>query len=472
MSIFSERLSLYIRQGNFNVIELAKESGFSVALLSKIKAGKRLSADEDKIRALLGALRLAPAQREDLWKEYKIEKMGRGRYQAQQEARNLLLALSETETIDALRRTEVDYVYEYRPVVEGRDGVNAMYQYIVDMELREPGERRLRLMLPTSFRFMRDYLFPATWQRPDAPMEIIHVLELASAMISEADCRNLASIREALEMVGACGKYIPYYYYCDDSIKNPYPYCVISSRHALFINGDGSRALFCIEREVVRAVAQEYDRMRQRCFPLVEEISDGTKYLQGVVSAGGALGSFCAMAQQPCLLHHIPHQMACRHLVREEGRDFGPETETFLQEYFSSTPDGTSIFSEEGLREFLRTGRIWELPEGLYTPLEPEERLEVLGRWLEAMENRNVRGYMMREKWRMTPYLGISDVPSSGLYFFQWLPGEQFLSYRLAEEGSRSVLADLMHTIIESEETYSMEETVERVRELLRGEGR
>lgn len=48
MSIFSEHLNKIIQERGFTLQYLEAESGFSLALISKIKTGKRLPESEEK----------------------------------------------------------------------------------------------------------------------------------------------------------------------------------------------------------------------------------------------------------------------------------------------------------------------------------------------------------------------------------------------------------------------------------------
>ena len=468
MSIFSEKLSQYMKKGSFNILTLAEQSGFSVALLSKIKTGSRLSNDEEKMAALIRALRITPAQQEDLMREYRIEKIGRERYRAFQAVRTMLTRLSAPDNLETMQTAEVACADLRRQVAEGRNAVNDLCEFVIDKELQESGERRLRILMPPTFHYIHDYLMVASWRRQNTELVIEHIFEMTSALISESECRNLEQIGAALQLLGACGAYRPYYYYSDDSHCQPYPYAIVTSRYALFVSQDGMRAVLTKEQAFVDAYAREYELIRRKCSPLVDVFSFEEEYLTRLSERLRTKRDAVAVALQPCLTRCVPGEMMGRHLRLPQQP--GEVEQRYLDSFFKGKAKDTSVFCEEGVRNFLQTGRVWEVPEALYTPLSRAEALEVLHRWIADLEAGRTSAYLLKEpSWQLTAYLGVALIRGI-VYFYHRLPGRRFICYRLMEESAAAVMADYLRYLIDGEETYSAEETLLRVKAIVQRE--
>ena len=72
MSLFSEKLSYYIKKTRLTLLFLSSVSDLDVSYISKIKKGERLPRNKDLLVPLINALRLSPSEKEDLWNAYKI----------------------------------------------------------------------------------------------------------------------------------------------------------------------------------------------------------------------------------------------------------------------------------------------------------------------------------------------------------------------------------------------------------------
>ena len=80
MSLFSEKLSYYIKKTRLTLLFLSSVSDLDVSYISKIKKGERLPRNKDLLVPLINALRLSPSEKEDLWNAYKISFIGEERF--------------------------------------------------------------------------------------------------------------------------------------------------------------------------------------------------------------------------------------------------------------------------------------------------------------------------------------------------------------------------------------------------------
>ena len=84
----------------------------------------------------------------------------------------------------------------------------------------------------------------------------------------------------------------------------------------------------------------------------------------------------------------------------------------------------TMFFSEDGIKSFLETGRVDEYPKECYSPLDFDERIALIRRFLALRDRANLR--MIREtKERAEHALNISVNANEGYLLFQTHPGTE-----------------------------------------------
>lgn len=82
MSLFSEKLTHYIKKSRLTLLYLSSVSDLDVSYISKIKKGERLPRKKDLLVPLVNGLRLSPSEKEDLWNAYKISSNWRRTFSA------------------------------------------------------------------------------------------------------------------------------------------------------------------------------------------------------------------------------------------------------------------------------------------------------------------------------------------------------------------------------------------------------
>lgn len=90
MSEFSEAIKTEIKKSGQTLLYLSDASGLSLDHISKMRQGKRLPQDTDKVRKLILALQCSEDASKNLFALYKIERMGSEEWNCMQEIKKML----------------------------------------------------------------------------------------------------------------------------------------------------------------------------------------------------------------------------------------------------------------------------------------------------------------------------------------------------------------------------------------------
>ena len=90
MSEFSEAIKAEIKKSGQTLLYLSDASGLSLDHISKMRQGKRLPQDTEKVRKLIMALQCSEDVSKTLFSLYKIERMGNEEWNCMQEIKKML----------------------------------------------------------------------------------------------------------------------------------------------------------------------------------------------------------------------------------------------------------------------------------------------------------------------------------------------------------------------------------------------
>ena len=124
----------------------------------------------------------------------------------------------------------------------------------------------------------------------------------------------------------------------------------------------------------------------------------------------------------------------------------------------------TMFFSEDGVKSFLETGRVDEYPKECYSPLDFDERIALIRRFLALRDHTNLR--MIREtKERAEHALNISVNANEGYLLFQTRT-ERLIYLSIREPSVLTAFYDYLESM-RPEELCTEEEMLERVEAIL-----
>ena len=256
--------------------------------------------------------------------------------------------------------------------------------------------------------------------------------------------------------------YQAYYFY--DSIHshffnlNAFPYFIVTSKYAVACSSDYQQGIFYKEPSVVKQFWKLFHSCQAKCQPLFQ-VFHLTPQNASIISSIG-LNETTSYLLQPeaCLTPFISNNILEESLSRNL-----PDRQQLLEmlrQFFQANTKNLShmhvYFTEKGIRRFIETGRLKEIPSAFYRPFLPEERLQMLHALLPVCYQDITR--TLKQPLDQLPvnlHLCVND----NMGYFSFDNVENQTTYlMLNETGLLSVFLDYMQSL-DNSSFYTPEET-------------
>ena len=205
-----------------------------------------------------------------------------------------------------------------------------------------------------------------------------------------------------------------------------FPYLILTEHCALAFSADYQNAILFREETTLRMMREMFEGYLKQSEPLFERLDTVRSqlgYTETLIRHFVASDSPRYFFQRmPCLSGLLTPEMLKHHLVKEM-----PERDQMIQAVAQYAKvmqtrvldeKTTMFFSEDGVKSFLDTGRVDEYPKECYSPLDFDERIALIRRFLALRDRANLR--MIREtKERAEHALNISVNANEGYLLFQ-----------------------------------------------------
>lgn len=469
MSVFSDRLNKIIQEGNFTLPYLEKESGFSLALISKIKTGKRLPDSEEKMLRLIRALRCPIDVEDTLLKEYRIELMGRDKYMCMEECQRSLESLSQLSTVLPINKN-ITYEIDTLSSIQGSFNVNMLTQYIIDTEANRD-EGHLKIIIQSNFTFVKNYLLSGISAQQKEKLHIEHIIALESTTGTIYNSQNMKEATYCFHLASHYNtNYQVFYHRKNDFSSELFPFCLISSQYALLLSSDCQSGLLLQGENNLTVINSGFDTLRCKCHPFLTSTHDVFEYLQVydkiIYSRPASEISILELSYVPCILPMIPAEVGFRRMNPNLANI--PYIVEFLKTYFKTNMKSIcSIFFLKGLDLFMSTGLSFELPREAHEPFSMEERKIILKRLLAKCDKGELTPIVLKENRITIPTeMTLCHYDNDDSIFIWNLPNVPFSSCIIEVSEIRNNFSEFMLYLKNNREyTYTEEESLKLLKE-------
>lgn len=185
------------------------------------------------------------------------------------------------------------------------------------------------------------------------------------------------------------------YYYSEISDAQTWPLggsFLLSDRYAVIFGNsrEGKNGIFSSDPELLRYLRKTFRRIHQESRPFLKHVSSyeallETYYSPQLKEMSGEWYSYC---EQPCLCPYLTPAMVEKYIHKQAApasllEGFVENITWYRENQLSKVVEFSRL---SGIRRFLQTGRMDEIPVELYDPLSIEDRLAVLDSWLKTQE--------------------------------------------------------------------------------------
>lgn len=366
----------------------------------KILNGKRNPPSLDVMDKICKYMHLSPTETEELMEAYNITIFGYKNYYRRNAVKAFLSELTFSSTPFSL--TEYQQ-HAFAPAEEvlflnTPTEVNHALLYAVSREIcRENGS--IRMIVQPECQFLMNLLSG----RPahNGFLKIDHIICLNNSMDTTRPhiCYNIDCLRTILGLYNSFDEYNCYYYYDNidskTSLLNLFSYLVMTSEYALLLSSDLQKGYLTSSADALRMFSEIFENCIRNVSPLFHCVRDVYEQLNIVTELFSCSEDICTLQLSPCVMPFLNRRIFEKYISEEI-----PDREFLIQALLDNThrcssvlcQNMTSIFSVNGIRNFLRTGILNEYPQRIYKPpLDVTDRIYLLQKLIGGYRNLKYR---------------------------------------------------------------------------------
>ena len=471
MSEFSDLLETCIMHTGLSETRLAESSGFSRSYIAKLKNGQRLSPDTEKMERLFACLQLSQAEYTELWNRYLEERQGKEKYGLTQAVLGFVSSSRQISKLSAEIR--MDCALPDVWVVEGREDVDYFLKLLIEQEALGPSGY-LKILAQPECGALMDRLKNAF--KLNHEFRVDHLICLNNDMKRDADkYYNIELLQKIIPAVlcGHASNYRVYYNY--DRVQshfnrfNMMPYLILSRDRVVQVDYEFEHAVICRVEEKLEYFSKAFQGLVKTCPFLYESFVDDASVMQYWARHRKINETIYAAGNMPFMMGldmmdiMYPYVTSCREELEAVMRQ--------MHEWRKNRTDDSgkivSYFTEAGIHRFMEEGRIMEIPEKIYMPLQREDRRVMIRRLLEAVEQGFYEPRLIRtDRYQWPGEISISMYNYEEMALYYDLDGGKQM-FRIEEKTITRRFYEFMEMFGESAYVCSVQETVEYLERLV-----
>lgn len=461
MSKFSTYLRNLITDSGENISSIARSIGAERTSIHKALADERILSYKT-VQSLARHFSLSMDERKEFFRLYDILLQGEEAYNNRQHVCNLLNALASVDFSMAPPPT-VSSLTISNHLIKGEFAVRSAIRSVIIYEISHIEKAEFNLFLPKRLDLTIDFM--EFWlNHHDFTVNELLCFE------SGANCesKNLELLHSVIPMcLASRGQYKPYYFHESPKAVSltPMSYYMISPHYLILFSEDLSTAQIHESEELLHYYYNFFQNLLLQCEPLTQCSCDMAEVLHEYISAA-IPDSLHIIMPQPCIGRYITHDVIEKYLTRyqvplEQYLPLIDHHYSFLrqveQNYYT-------IFTEEGLQDFINTGICDDSPQQFIPHLDQTDVCEFLKNLYHEIEQGTVIGLIARPmQLRLPNYLSIYINPKTGLHIYTTLKfvfGSYCCNIHIQEESIRKLFLDFFHSLPGSNLIYSKEDTL------------
>lgn len=475
VSDFSRLLAYHIHGKDIKTYALAQYVGLDRSNMYKIINGSRKPTSVEMVNRMSKFMHLSPSEHEEFKNAYLISLIGPETYNR----RKCILDFFENFYLPQKKSihpgSEISFPASGSKIValHSQSELNRFLLFAVSSQLKKP-HSRIRVMIQPDYDFLVNLLDAAN--NNCSSVEIEHIICLdnsPSVPPGILQNYNINCLKKLLPLYGNHYKYNCYYYYDNIVSKlgsiSAFPYMIIAGAYACLIDRDMQSGIATSSDLSLNILNAIFDESLQESSPLLFQINGASEQLKDLYSTYAVCQSGYSFQSTPCLTPLLTRDLLEKYVLNDQdGKaefiDFlsGHLADAGIQKWFNSTE---YIFSLEGMKKFLETGRIGEYPYEMYDPIALEDRIVLAERFVNSFSVRKTR-MLRRQIGSIDSELYLFVSPQKGYLMFPTPVNNRLIFLNIKEPGLLFSLLDFCSSL-DDDMFFSKEEAVKLLEELI-----
>lgn len=329
-----------------------------------------------------------------------------------------------------------------------------------------------------------------------------HLYPLMPATSQGSDLNNLKLMEQIMPCFRSAFDYNVRIIYEDLLAKKTfflYECLLLTDKAALWIEKDYKHAQLVTDPQVLAFYRTRFEGQYKNSEAVMQR-SANTLEWENQLQKTGAQGDFyCSLGWQPCVLEFIPANVLEQH-IKEDKKEYLEQKFCVWENRMKAVKEKrrTEYITLEGVKYFVNTGKILELPDEWYEPFSIKERrmvleslLDVIKREYQAecrtknsnvqeretenrnarceVENENLTIQILNEKdFNLSRGIAIQTFNEENTYMYCFEHGGRMIKFLLCEPRIKRWIFCLMEFLPESGWLYPLEDQVDLLEEMLK----
>ena len=479
MSDFSEMLSFAIKSRNINVNEMIQYCGVDRSTMYQIIRGKRKPASMELVENIAAFMELTPSERQQFFDTYEITRIGKEKFYSRKSVYQFLFNFDLLKSkaylnLDAQPPLNIslgDTDSKRTICLHQQSQISAHIHKILNQESSKKHGKIYIIAQPVHLDRIN---LSACLLNFNENISVKHILCMDNSkdLLSSEQNYNINCFRDILPFYGMQYEYIPYYYY--DQVNSHFgsfnlmPCLFLTSSAAVVCSNDLMEGFYFSSPDMISSLNHYFHNALSNAKPLSTSFrSVLDTFLQNFYHKTGAQTLQYYLAAEPCLIRffrdeileqHLKSDLPDRENILELLKAYVKKQKNFKNYYY--------FFTRKGLKNFLETGRLHEIPDEIYEPFHYSDRIDFLLQLYE--ENQSYpRTFLLKGDLADIPdnFNLFSSASAGFLLFSKYYGLPSFLL--LQEPKIIQGFFDFLSSVIENHLTASIAETQQYLKEVL-----
>ncbi len=476
MSQFSKALKNYVSMSNLSIQSLSKNSGVDRSFIHHILTGKRIPSDKAVLENIMRALALTPSQADEIRHLYNIEKMGDNLYKRNMLIKDLLENLVGFDTTPPYIPTYYKHDFTHYPaatMLTGTLHINTVLKAVLEEESSK-SHGFVKLIIQPDYKFLNDLLL--TLGNGGNRLQIEHIFCLQKDLKEDSEnLYNITAFQSVLPLLLSCPHYESFVYYDNiDSKFNAtalFPYLILTSDIVIGLSSDYQNAALYIDEDFYDVYSELFHNVLRKSSALAKKIIDPMDfYMQYSIYELGpndkkdGLPFTSSLFSQPRLEYFLTNELLNKYLIdfpmKNELLSVMVNRNDLYREKFQTGYVYTSFFTAEGLDSFWNTGRITEIPDEFYKPIDKEDCLTLLKILHDRILNKSYKASIVNtHKLHISEKFIISAINKVNVFLMYKHPTKGMFHLEINEPSISMSFYNFLTLISDSDYIYTEEET-------------
>ena len=474
MSDFSQLLFDHLHNKNIKTYALAQYCDLDRSNMYKIINGKRKPTSYEMVNKICKFMQLTPSEQKEMEEAYRIALVGADNYYRRKNVLNFFNNFQLPSLQFPASRTAEDEDFFSKDIIllNSQAEINRALLYILSSEFQKD-HGMIRLLIQPDHDFLMNILEAADHNNPNIEVDQIICLDNNITQPVSKSNYTLKCLDKILPLYNNSFQYNCYYYHGNVDSKTGeftlFPYIVITSHYACLLTSDLQQGYLTNTADSIKMFSSIFDRYLKDASPLLRPVNNLQAQLNYMLEISSTMSTAYTFQMVPCMTPYLSPALLDKYL----NKDLPDRSEVLkqLNNYIKALIDHHNqdaisyIFSYDGIKQFMETGRINEYPYDIYSPVSMPDRIRIVKHLLLSMQSHNYQ-MLKNNIGHLDNELYLFVTQQRGYLMLYTAHNHDLIYLEIEEPGLLFTFRDFCETLDE-DMFYTQEETISLIQNLI-----